>query len=62
MLVLEKEKLFGNLKKCTFFTLEVTFLGYIVSKDGIKVDESKIEAIRTFLFPKVFMMFEAFMV
>ena len=35
MLVLEREKLFGNLKKCTFFTHEVTFLGYIVSEHGI---------------------------
>jgi len=27
MKVLEKEKLFGNLKICTFFSNEVTFLG-----------------------------------
>ena len=45
MKVLEKEKLYGNLKKCSFFTQEVTFLGYIVMAQGIKVDESKIEAI-----------------
>jgi len=42
MMVLDHEKLFRNLKKCTFFTPEVTFLGYIVSAQGIKVDESKI--------------------
>jgi len=52
MLVLEKEKLFGNLKKCMFFTHEVTFLGYIVLENGIKVHESKIEAIRTWHVPK----------
>ena len=52
MLVLEKEKLFGNLKKCTFFAHEVTFLGYIISKYGINVDESKIEAIRCWPVPK----------
>ena len=45
MLVLDQQKLFGNLKKCTFFTQEVTFLGYIVSAEGIKVDESKIDSI-----------------
>jgi len=44
MLVLDHEKLFGNLKKCTFFTQEVTFLGYIISVEGIKV-KSTIEAI-----------------
>ena len=52
MEVLEREKLFGNLKKCTFFTSEVTFLGYIVTSHGIMVDESKIEAIRTWPTPK----------
>jgi len=45
MHVLEREQLYGNLKKCTFFTHEVTFLGYIVSEQGIKVDEGKIETI-----------------
>jgi len=46
-MVLEEEKLYGNLKKCTFFTNEVTFLGYIVTAHDIKVDESKVEAIRS---------------
>jgi len=45
--LLEREQLYGNLKKCTFFTHEVTFLGYNISSEGIKVDEGKIEAIRT---------------
>ena len=52
MLVLECEKLFGNLKKCAFFTPEVTFLGYIVTGEGIKADESKVEAIRSWPMPK----------
>jgi len=52
MLVLECEKLFGNLKQCAFFTPEVTFLGYIVTEDGIKVDESKVKAIRSWPIPK----------
>jgi len=34
MLALEHEKLFGNLKKCAFFTPEVTFLSYIVTGDA----------------------------
>ena len=45
MKVLEREKLFGNLKKCTFFSNEVTFLGYVVTSNGIRVDESKVGAI-----------------
>jgi len=47
ILVLECEKLFGNLMKCIFFTHEVTFLGCIITGQGIKVDESKLEAIQT---------------
>jgi len=47
MLVLKHEKIFGNPKKRTFFTHEVTFFGYIVTDHGIKVDGSKLEAIRT---------------
>jgi len=50
--VLEKEKLFGNLKKCTFFSNEVTFLGYVVTSNGIHVDESKVEAIQSWPTPK----------
>lgn len=41
MAVLEKEKYYGNLKKCTFLTNEVTFLGYIVTLHGIKAYERK---------------------
>jgi len=47
MLVLEHEKLLSSLKKCAFFTHGVTFLGYIITGDGIKAYESKIEAIRS---------------
>ena len=47
MLILKREMLFGKLKKCAFFTCEVTFLGYIVIWDGMKAYESKIEAIRS---------------
>jgi len=51
MLVLEHERLFGNLKKCAVFTLEATFFGYIVTGEGIKADESKIKAIRSWPTP-----------
>ena len=50
--VFEKEKLFGNLKKCIFFSDGVTFLGYVVTSNGIRVDESKVEAIRSWPTPK----------
>jgi hypothetical protein len=36
---------FADLKKCTFCTDRVAFLGYVVTPQGIEVDEAKIEAI-----------------
>ena len=38
MKVLEKEKLLGNLKKCTFFSYEVTFLWYMVPSVWVKAN------------------------
>ena len=51
-MALEKEKLYGNLKKFTFFTNEVTFQGYIVTAHDIKVDDNKVEAIWSWPTPK----------
>ena len=38
--------------KCDFLKREVTYLGHIVTKDGIKPDPSKIKAVQKFLPPK----------
>ena len=45
LFVLRTEKLFANLKKCTFCTDHIVFLGFVVSKDRVQVDEEKIKAI-----------------
>jgi hypothetical protein len=50
--VLREEKLYANLEKCTFCQSEVTFLGFVVSAQGVKVDEEKIKAIRDWPTPK----------
>ncbi|GKD22660.1 putative mitochondrial protein [Tanacetum coccineum] len=44
-LVLRELKLYSNGKKCHFLVHEVTFLGFVVSSNGIKMNDSKIEAI-----------------
>ena len=44
--VLRKEKLYANLKKCTFCIDNVVFLGFVMSAYGIKVFEEKVKAIR----------------
>lgn len=49
--VLDCEKLYGNLEKCDFFTAQITFLGYLVSAQGIQVDEKKVQAIRDWPVP-----------
>ena len=47
--VLREKKLYGKLEKCNFMLLKFTFLGYIVTGDGVKVDPSKVEAIASWL-------------
>ena len=43
--MLRENKLFENLKKCVFMTNSLLFLGYVVSCEGMKVDEEKVKAI-----------------
>ncbi|XP_022853001.1 uncharacterized protein LOC111374553 [Olea europaea var. sylvestris] len=43
--VLRRDEFYDALKKCTFLTDRVVFLGYVVSKEGLAVDTSKVEAI-----------------
>ena len=41
---LREKKLYAKLRKCDFWLKEVSFLGHIVSAEGIRVDPAKIEA------------------
>jgi hypothetical protein len=50
--VLRKQKLYGNLKKCSFCMDKVVCLGYVISAKGIEVDEEKVKAIKKWLTPK----------
>ncbi|KAL1204567.1 RNA-directed DNA polymerase-like protein [Cardamine amara subsp. amara] len=43
---LRLEHLYANLKKCTFCADQVVFLGFVISSQGLKVDEEKIKAIQ----------------
>ncbi|XP_074278018.1 uncharacterized protein LOC141601622 [Silene latifolia] len=49
---LRGQKLYGKKEKCSFLVESVIFLGYVVSKDGVSVDQSKIEAIKSWPTPK----------
>ena len=51
LITLRAARLFGNLEKCTFCTDRVSFLGYVVTAQGIEVDPAKIEAISSWPTP-----------
>ena len=42
---LRKEQLYAKLSECEFWLNEVSFLGHIVSEEGIQVDPKKIEVV-----------------
>jgi hypothetical protein len=50
--VLRKEKLYANVEKCSFCTEKVVFLGFVVSGQGVEVDEEKIKPIHEWLPPQ----------
>ena len=47
-------------KKCAFVKPEVSFLGHVVSSEGIKPDPSKVEAVEKFPTPHNVRMVRAF--
>ena len=51
--VFEKNKLYVNLKKCSFMTKKLLFLGFVVSDDDIQVHEEKVKAIQEWPTPKI---------
>ena len=44
--VLRKYGLYANLKKCHFYQSEVRFLGFVVSTEGIKMEEEKFDTVK----------------
>ena len=43
--------MYAKFSKCEFWLDQVTFLGHVMSKDGIQVDPRKIEAVIEWLRP-----------
>ena len=50
--ILRQEQFYAAMKKCVFTTPSVLFLGYVVSKEGIQVDQSKVATIKNWPQPK----------
>jgi hypothetical protein len=51
--LLSKHQLFLKQSKCAFGVSKVEYLGYIVGKDGVRVDPTKIEAMQNCPHPKM---------
>ena len=49
--VLQREKFYASPAKCSFMKDSVILLGYVLSKDGLAVDESKVAAVRDWPLP-----------
>ena len=49
--VLREKKIYAKFSKCEFWLDSVSFLGHVVSKDGVMVDPSKIETVRNWVRP-----------
>ena len=50
--VLKENELYVNLKKCVFLQKRLLFLGFVITSEGIHVDDSKVAAIRDWPTPK----------
>jgi hypothetical protein len=50
--LLRTERLYAKFSKCDFWLQEVQFLGHHISREGIKVDPAKIEAVMNWETPK----------
>ncbi|GKA88380.1 putative reverse transcriptase domain-containing protein [Tanacetum coccineum] len=48
----KEEKLYSKFSKCEFWLREVQFLGHVINGDGIHVDPSKIEAVKSWEAPR----------
>jgi hypothetical protein len=57
---LREAHLFPNIEKCTFCTDRVAFLGYVVTPQGIEVDEVMIEAIKSWPIPTTLTQLQSF--
>ncbi|XP_069144388.1 uncharacterized protein [Solanum lycopersicum] len=49
--VLREKRLYAKFSNCEFLLDSVSFLGHVVSKDGVMVDSSKIKAVKSWVRP-----------
>ena len=49
---LQQEKMIINLQKCTFMKEELVYLGFVISREGLKMDQEKVKEIFEWPSPK----------
>ncbi|KAI5667998.1 hypothetical protein M9H77_17851 [Catharanthus roseus] len=49
---LREHKLYAKFSKCEFWMSQVTFLGHVISQEGISIDPAKVEAVTHWTQPK----------
>ena len=60
MRILRQEKLYINLKKCSFMTSAIMFLGLVVSAKGLEVDLGKVKVILEWPVPSTLQELQSF--
>ncbi|KAJ9552225.1 hypothetical protein OSB04_016270 [Centaurea solstitialis] len=50
--LLHENRLYANKKKCDFAKERLGYLGYVISKEGMEVDESKVKSVREWQAPR----------
>jgi len=58
---MQRHSLFAKLSKCSFGQTQIDYLGHVVSRDGVKVDETKIQAIKQWPVPTSIKQLRAFL-
>ena len=53
LIILSREKFYVAIAKCSFMTDSVLFLGYVMSKDELSVNESKVIAVKQWPIPTI---------
>jgi len=48
---MQRHSLFAKLSKCSFGQTQIDYVGHVVSQVGVKVDETKIQAIKQWVVP-----------
>jgi len=58
---MQRHSLFAKLFKCSFGQTQIDYVGHVVSRDRVKVDETKIQAIKQWVVPTLMKQMRAFL-